>query len=76
MIILHRRNKNHDHMLPISSDMEHDKCNCYFSFWAILCTFTTPKNQNFEKLKTNPGDIIILHKSTKNQDQLLYCTAL
>ena len=33
-----------------------------------------PKNQNFEKLKKAPGDIIILHKCTKNHDHMLYCS--
>ena len=32
------------------------------------------KNQNFEKLKKTPGDIIILHKCTKNHDHMLYCS--
>ena len=32
----------------------------------------SPKNQNFEKMKKNPGDIIILHMCTKNYDQMMY----
>ena len=28
--------KNHDNMLNCSWDMVHHRCNCYFSFWAIL----------------------------------------
>ena len=33
------------------------------------------KNQNFEKLKQKtPGDIIILHKCSKNHDHMLYCS--
>ena len=27
-------------MLYCSWDMMHDRCNCYFSFWAIFCHFT------------------------------------
>ena len=50
-----------------SCDMVRDRCNCYFSFWAI-----SPKNQNFEKTKKVPGDIIILHMCTKNYDQMMY----
>ena len=34
----------------------------------------SPKNQNFEKMKKTPGDIIILHKCTKNHDHMLYCS--
>ena len=32
--------QNHDHMLYCSWDMACDRCNCYFSFWAIFCPFT------------------------------------
>ena len=32
------------------------------------------KNQNFEKMKTTPGDTIILHMYTKNYDQMM-CTS-
>ena len=32
----------------------------------------SPKNQNFEKMKTRTGDIIILHLCTKNYDQMMY----
>ena len=42
-IILHTHTKNHDHMLYCSWDMVHDECNCYFSFWAIFCPFTSPR---------------------------------
>ena len=54
IIILHRHIKNHDHMLLTSSDMEHDKCTCYFSLGAIFCTFTTltcPKKSKFQKIE-------------------------
>ena len=40
IIILQKCTKNHDHMLYCSWDMVHDRCNCYFSFWAIFCPFT------------------------------------
>ena len=32
------------------------------------------KIQNFEKMKKTSGDIIILHKCTKNHDHMLYCS--
>ena len=57
IIILHKCTKNHDHMLYCSWDMVHDRCNPYFSFWAIFCPFTpppppnSPKNQIFKKMK-------------------------
>ena len=31
-----------------------------------------PENQNFKKLKKTPGDIIILHKSTMNDNHMMY----
>ena len=40
IIILNKYTKNHDHMLCCSWNMAHDRCNCYFSFWAIFCPFT------------------------------------
>ena len=33
-----------------------------------------PETQNFEKMKKAPGNIIILHKCTKNHDHRLYCS--
>ena len=54
--------------------MVHDRCN-YFSFCAIFCPFlppNSPKNQHLKKMKTTPGDIIILHTCTKNYDQMMY----
>ena len=53
-----------------------DRCNCYFSFWAIFCPFiplTDPKIK-IKKTTTSkpPGeDIIILHMCTKNYDQMM-----
>ena len=32
----------------------------------------SPKNQNFEKMKKTPGDIITLHMCTKKYDQMMY----
>ena len=62
IIILHKCTKNHDHMLYCSWDTVHDRCSCYFSFWAIFSPFTSltcPKNGNFKKMRKTPGDIII-----------------
>ena len=39
-VILHNCTKNHDHMLYCSWDMARDRCNRYYSFWAIFCPFT------------------------------------
>ena len=40
IIILHICTKNYDQMMYASWDMVCDRCNCYFSFWAIFCPFT------------------------------------
>ena len=52
IITLHKCTKNHDHMLYCYWEMVCDKCNFYFSFWAIFCPFGT-KNQNFKKNEKN-----------------------
>ena len=39
----------------------------------IFCP-NSPKNQNFKTMKKMPGDIIPLHKCTKNHDHMLYCS--
>ena len=46
----------------------------FFHFGPFLPFYSpnSPKNQNFEKLKKIPGDIIILHSCTKNYDQMMY----
>ena len=55
--------------------MVRDGCNCYFSFWAIFCYFTTLPGQKiniWKKKEKAPEDIIILHMGTKNYDQMIY----
>ena len=46
--------------------------------WAISCPFTSPPPYSLKvkisKMKKNPGDIINLHKCTKNHDHLPYCS--
>ena len=47
--------------------MEHDRQN--LSFWTAFCPFTPPmdpENQNFEKMKKSPEDIIILQMCSIN----------
>ena len=67
---------SHCHMIFGFSDRECNRQN----FFVILNRFlpfhpsNNLKNQNFEKLKKAPGDIIILHKCTKNHDHMLYCS--
>ena len=45
------------------------------SHFGLFFTFlppNSPKNQNFEKMRKTPGNIIILHMCTKNYDQMMY----
>ena len=42
--------------------------------FLLFYTLKNPKNQNFQNLKKSPGDTIILHKCTKNHDQMVYCS--
>ena len=51
IIILHKRTANYDQMMHGSWDMEHDRCNCYFSFWAVFCPFTPLTTQKIKILK-------------------------
>ena len=51
IIILHKCTKNHDHMLYCSWHMVRDRCNCYFSFWAIFCPFTPIAAQKMKIFK-------------------------
>ena len=66
---------NQDYMMYNSWDIK-CKGQSFLSFWAILLSDppNNPKNQNFEKMKQTPEDIIILHQCTKNPDHMLYCS--
>ena len=55
-IILYKCTKNHDHLVYCSLDMACNRCNCYFSFWAIFCPFTSltaQKTKFKKKMKKN-----------------------
>ena len=57
-----------------SWDMKHDEQN-FLSFWDCFLLFYPPnnlKNENFEKLRKTPGDIIILHMCTINYNYMMY----
>ena len=55
-------------------DLEFDRQNLFFILDHLLPFYlpNNPEKQNFEKMKKTPGDIIILHKYTKNHDHMLY----
>ena len=62
IIILHKCTRNHDHMLYCSLGMTHNGFNCFFILGYFLPFYLTNrlKNQNLEKMKKTPGDIVIL----------------
>ena len=72
-IILQMCTLNDSHMMYGSWDMECNRQN-FLSFWTIFCPFSpnNPKNQNFEKMKKTPGDIIILNKCTTNDNHMMH----
>ena len=74
IIILQMYTINDNHMMYNSWDMKRDGQN-FLSFWTVFLPFYPPnnsKNQNFEKLKKTPGDIIILHMCTINDNHMMY----
>ena len=56
-IILHKCIKNQNHVLHCFWDTTRDRCNIYFSFWAIFCLFNPPHPPKLTTWK-----IIILKK--------------
>ena len=52
--------------------MERNRQN-FLSFWTVVFAILPSMdsvNQNFEKMKKTPGDIIILQQCTKNHDHI------
>ena len=75
IILLHMCTINQDHMMYGSYDMKFNRQNffCLLGQFFVLLLPNTLKNENTKKEK-NPGNIIILHKCTKNHDHPLYCS--
>ena len=73
--ILHKCTINDNYMIYGFWDM---KCNRYviLSFGPFFfCPLTKAWKMKISKqMKKTPGDIIILHKCTKNHDHMLYCS--
>ena len=59
-------------MLYSSSDMASDECNWYFILGYFFCPFTPQTSQEIKIKKKNPRYLIILHRCTKNYDQMMY----
>ena len=81
IIILHKCTIHDNHMMYCFWDMERNLHN-FLSFCTIFCPFTpltnqkipltTQKIKTLKKWKKTPGDIIILHMSTKNFGHMMY----
>ena len=74
IIILHMHTINNNHMMYGSGYMKRDRLFCHFGPFFAPLRPNNLKNQNFEKLKNMPVDIIPLQKCTKNHDHMLYCS--
>ena len=61
------------YMIPEILSMP-DRIFCHFEPFLLFYPTNNPKNQNFEKLKKMPWDIITLHKCAKNHNHMLYCS--
>ena len=73
IIISHKCTINYNHMTDGSFKMKRDRQKCFVILGHFLPFHPTNnrKNQSFEKIKKSTGDIIILHKCTKNHHQVL-----
>ena len=49
-----------------------NKIFCHFGLLFALLPSSNPKNYYFEKNKKTPGDIIILHRCTINDNHMMY----
>ena len=72
IIMLHNSTINDNHMMYDLWDMKPD-WQIFLLFWTAFCPFPPkqPKKSNFGKLEKTPGDIIISHKCTKSNDNML-----
>ena len=67
---------NDNHMMHDSWDIERYR-QFFLSFWTIFCLFTPPPpliSQKFKikNIKIKPGDVIILHMCTINNNHVMY----
>ena len=73
--LLHMCILNHDHIMYGSWDLKY-KGQSFLSFWAIFCPLTLQTSPKIKILKSKktPGDIIILHLCTTNNNCMMYCS--
>ena len=72
VIILNLCNKKHDHMMYAYSDMEfsHRQYFVISGRFLLFCPTIDCEDLNSQKCKKTPGDIILLHVCTINQDHM------
>ena len=70
---LHNCTKNHDHMLYCPWDMARDRCNCYFSFWAIFCPLTPLTAQKIKISKKRKKHLEISSFNTSAPKIMIIC---
>ena len=58
-------------MVPEISNAR-DKNFCHLGYFLPFYTPNNPENENFEKIKKSPGDIIILNMSILNKNHMIY----
>ena len=72
-INLHMCTKNINHMMYMVPDiLSATELFVIFGHFLPFYPLNNPKNQNFEKMKKTPGDIIILHMCTINDNHMMY----
>ena len=56
------------------SEIQNEAYRIFCHFWPFFALLppNDPKNQNFETMKKIPGDIIILHMCTINDNHMMY----
>ena len=75
IIILNMCTKNHNYMKYSSWDTKWDRVSRHFGpYFALLtsCPLTTQKKQNFEGMKKEFGDVIVLNLCNKKHDHMMY----
>ena len=58
-------------MVPEIPNMT-DRLFCHFEPFFPFLPLNNPKNQNFEKMKKLPGDVLILHRCNMNDNHMMY----